>query len=200
MAEPLAAGVFSNRESLNAVDRPAQEQVEQWELDETTRDASGQRPQAKGRPGLSSEEARHPWAENKVRILRQRRNWSLKEFSEVSGVPLNTIWRLEKGGSPVLGNAMRIAEAFQLTIYEVWNVSRPLMITRAEPAKEKRNNLRILRRERGWTLNELARRSRVPKSTVAQLEGGRDPRLQNAIRIAAAFGLSVYDIWSIPGE
>lgn len=149
---------------------------------------------------LLSEDTRRPFAENKIRILREQRNWTLKKLAETAGVPLNTAWRLEKGRGPVLRNAVKVANAFGLTVYEVWNIPGPHIIPWVAPATERRNKLRTLRLERGWTLDELAQRSHVSKSTIAQIERDRGPTLNNAVRIAAAFGLSVYDIWVIPTQ
>lgn len=149
---------------------------------------------------LLSEDTRHPFTGNKIRILREQRNWTLKRLAETAGVPLNTAWRLEKGRGPVLANAVKVANAFGLTVYAVWNIPGPQIIPWVAPATEKRNRLRTLRLERGWTLDELAQRSHVSKSTIAQIERDRGPTLNNAVRIAAAFGVSVYDIWAIPTQ
>lgn len=147
-----------------------------------------------------SEDARHPLAGNKIRTLREQRNWTLKKLAETAGVPLNTAWRLEKGRGPTLSNAVKVAGAFGLTVYEVWNIPGPHIIPWLAPATEKANKLRALRLERDWTLDEFAKRSRVSRSTIAQVERSKGPTLNNAVRLAAAFGVSVYDIWSFPTE
>lgn len=149
---------------------------------------------------LSADETRFPLAGNKIRILRQQRSWTLKKLAEMAGVPLNTAWRLEKGRGPVLSNAVKIAGAFGLTVYEVWNIPGPHLIPWIPPATAKGNKLRALRTERGWTLDELAKRCQVSRSTLAQVERHRGLTLYNAVRIAAAFGLSVYDIWYFPRQ
>jgi transcriptional regulator with XRE-family HTH domain len=141
---------------------------------------------------------RCPFAGNKIRILRAQRSWTLKKLADLAGIPLNTAWRLEHGMSPVLTNAIKVAGAFGLTVYEVWNIPGPHITPWVAPATVKSNKLRALRRERQWTLDELAERCRVSKSTIAQIERDRGPTLGNAVRIAAAFGVSVYDIWSFP--
>lgn len=153
---------------------------------------------SQGRGLNLSDEKRCPFAGNKTRILRTQRNWTLKNLAELAGVPLNTAWRLEHGMSPVLANAMKVASVFGLTIYEVWNIPGPHIIPWVAPGTEKRNKLRILRTERCWTLDELAKRCGIPRSTIAQIERDTGPTLTNAVLIAAAFGVSVYDIWSIP--
>lgn len=56
-----------------------------------------------------------------------------------------------------------------------------------------RVNLRRLRRERGWVLTELARRSGVSLPYLSQLESGArtGPRLSIVQRIATALGVPV---------
>lgn len=145
-----------------------------------------------------SDEHRYPFAGNKIHTLRAQRNWTLKKLAQLAGLPLNTAWRLEHGMSPVLMNAIKVAGAFGLTVYEVWNIPGPHIIPWVGPATAKGNKLRELRRERGWTLDELADRCKLSRSTLAQIERNTGPSLSNGVRIAAAFGLSVYDTWSVP--
>jgi transcriptional regulator with XRE-family HTH domain len=149
---------------------------------------------------LPNEEGRRPLAGNKIRSLREQRSWTLKRLAREAGVPLNTAWRLEAGRGAVLANAVKVAGAFQLSVYEVWDIPGPRVIPWVTPAQEKRNNLRSLRLERQWTLDDLAQRSHVARSTIAQIERGQGPTLRNAVMIAAAFGVSVYEIWSIPSS
>jgi transcriptional regulator with XRE-family HTH domain len=128
-------------------------------------------------------------------MLREQRKWTLRRLAEIAGVPLNTAWRLENGRGTILLNAMKIAGAFDSTVYGVWDIPGPRIIPWVKPTDERTNKLRSLRKERGWTLHELSVRSLVPRSTIAQVERGNGPNLINAIRIAAALGISVYDIW-----
>ncbi|RME93985.1 MAG: XRE family transcriptional regulator [Verrucomicrobia bacterium] len=52
--------------------------------------------------------------------------------------------------------------------------------------------LRVLRRQRGWSLEDLAAASAVSRSMLSEIErGNANPTLAVACRIAAAFGLSV---------
>jgi len=52
-------------------------------------------------------------------------------------------------------------------------------------------NMRRLRAERGLTLSELARRSKVGKATLSNLEAGRgNPRLETLWALAVAFDVS----------
>ncbi|HTF47362.1 MAG TPA: helix-turn-helix transcriptional regulator, partial [Pseudonocardia sp.] len=53
-------------------------------------------------------------------------------------------------------------------------------------------NLRGLRARRGWSLDQLARRSGVSKGVLVALEGDRgNPSLTTLCRLADAFAVSV---------
>ncbi len=137
---------------------------------------------------------------NKIRDLRRRRGWSLKKLSELSGVPVNTLWRIENGRGSTLRNAFRIADTFQLTIYELWSIppcgSGP-QVPKSDETGTK--TLHQLRAERGWRLRDLSQLSGVSKTTIGLIESGHTPTLKNAIRIAGVFGVSVYQIWEHSG-
>lgn len=57
---------------------------------------------------------------NRIRQLRRERRWTLRRLCQLSGVPVNTICRMEGGNGTTLRNALRIAGAFQLFVYEIW--------------------------------------------------------------------------------
>ena len=56
--------------------------------------------------------------------------------------------------------------------------------------KEVRNNLEL-------TLMEVEEKSTVPVSTISDMEHGRTPMLDSAMRVAEALETSVYDLWSL---
>ncbi|MER6117544.1 helix-turn-helix domain-containing protein [Streptomyces sp. NPDC001743] len=59
--------------------------------------------------------------------------------------------------------------------------------------------LRMLRRERGLSLSELSRRSRVGKGTLSELERGtRNPTLETLYALATALGLPLSAVLSDP--
>lgn len=59
-----------------------------------------------------------------------------------------------------------------------------------------KSRLRVLRAEKGWSQAELAERIGVSRQAVNALETDKhDPSLGLAYRIAAAFGLSVEEIF-----
>ena len=59
-----------------------------------------------------------------------------------------------------------------------------------------KNNLRVLRAERGWSQADLAERLGVSRQTVNAIETGRyDPSLPLAFGIARAFGKLIEEIF-----
>ncbi|MEM9304773.1 MAG: helix-turn-helix transcriptional regulator [Pseudomonadota bacterium] len=59
-----------------------------------------------------------------------------------------------------------------------------------------RNRLKVLRAERDWTQEDLARRLDVSRQTVIALEKGKyDPSLPLAFRIARLFDQAIEDIF-----
>lgn len=61
--------------------------------------------------------------------------------------------------------------------------------------------VRQLRREHGWTLEQLAARSHVSRSMLSQIERGTaNPTLGVAYRIAQAFGVTVGELVDLPAS
>jgi transcriptional regulator with XRE-family HTH domain len=136
---------------------------------------------------------------NRIRQLRREHQWTLRRLSHLSGVPLNTICRMESGGGTTLRNALRIADAFQLSVYEIWETLSPSE-TQSKNNRRSANAVALivqeLRAQRGWRLYDVSSVSGVSITTVASVEKGHLPTLNNALRIAAALGVSVHEIWS----
>jgi DNA-binding XRE family transcriptional regulator len=107
---------------------------------------------------------------------------------------------MESGGGTTLRNALRIAATFQLSVYEVWETFSPSETDSKNGGLANAAALTVheLRAERGWRLYDLSNASGVSMSTVASVEKGRLPTLNNALRIASAFGVSVHKIWILP--
>jgi putative transcriptional regulator len=64
-----------------------------------------------------------------------------------------------------------------------------------------KNELKVLREERGWTQGALADRLGVSRQTVNALETGRyDPALPLAFRIARLFDQPIESIFTPPEE
>jgi transcriptional regulator with XRE-family HTH domain len=76
--------------------------------------------------------------------------------------------------------------------------------SKAPPPAEPLNQVvcervRTMRRERGWTLEQLASLSGVSRSMLSEIErGAANPTLGVAFRIAQAFGLSLGDLVEAP--
>lgn len=141
---------------------------------------------------LSERHTEHP-LRSKIYELRKERKWTLKHLSALSGVPYNTIWRMERGSGTSVTNAYKVAAAFQLTVYELWSISP--VGTIPLPNEADVSSVTELRLTRGWRLRDLAELSRIPTTTLFAIEKGQIPKLEIAVRIAAALGVSVYQIW-----
>ena len=62
------------------------------------------------------------------------------------------------------------------------------------------NRLRVLRAERGWSQQDLARRLEVSRQSVNAIETGKyDPSLPLAFRISLVFGEPIEAIFSWDG-
>jgi transcriptional regulator with XRE-family HTH domain len=141
---------------------------------------------------LSEQHTERP-LRSKIYDLRKERKWTLKKLSALSGVPYNTIWRMEGGSGTAVTNAYKVAAAFQLTVYELWPIPPNSTIPASNAADV--SSVTELRLKRGWRLRDLAELSRIPTTTLFAIEKGQIPKLENAVRIAAALGVSVYQIW-----
>jgi transcriptional regulator with XRE-family HTH domain len=130
---------------------------------------------------------------NRIRALRKQKNWTVKRLAEISGVPYKPVWRIDRGDNPKLQNAYKVASAFQLTVYELWGIA-PTGKSGQE-AESKILSMRELREKRGWSFDRLRNLSSVKKNTLYRVENGQEPSLESAVRIAAAFGVSVYQMW-----
>ena len=61
------------------------------------------------------------------------------------------------------------------------------------------DRVKAMRKEKGWTLEQLATLSGVSRSMLSQIErGGANPTLGVAFRIAQAFGMSLGDLVEAP--
>lgn len=61
------------------------------------------------------------------------------------------------------------------------------------------DRVRQVRLERGWTQKELARRARIPQSSVSTLETGGQKGSPHIVEVALALGVSVYWLRSNKG-
>ena len=128
-----------------------------------------------------------------VGSFRKARNWTLHELEAISGVPYNSIWRMERGDIPKLTQAYKLACAFDTTVYTLWNI--PLSKRAGRHAENKALTLRGIREEQGWSLGVFSQMSGIPESRLSAIERGKMPTLEMAFRLAHAFGVSVYQLW-----
>jgi transcriptional regulator with XRE-family HTH domain len=54
------------------------------------------------------------------------------------------------------------------------------------------DRVRQVREERGWTQTELAKRAKIPQSSISTLESGQTKGSPHIVEIALALGVSVY--------
>jgi putative transcriptional regulator len=67
--------------------------------------------------------------------------------------------------------------------------------------KSLRNNLKVYRAMEDWTQEELARRVDVTRKTINTIENGKYvPSTYLALKIAAAFGVTVEDLFQLDEE
>lgn len=142
----------------------------------------------------SVDQQRRQPLKSKIHVYRKQKKWTLKKLSELSGIRFNTVWRIENGYSTALKNAYKIANVLQTTIYELWDIPPSGEIPGAS-GKTKTFSPAELRYQRGWVLDDLSKLSGVSKTTLFHVEKGHTPALEIAVKIARAFGVSVYDIW-----
>jgi DNA-binding XRE family transcriptional regulator len=102
---------------------------------------------------------------------------------------------MERGDGTGLRNAYKVANAFGLTIYDLWDI--PQHRTDRLETGSSTCFLRELRIKRKLRLNELARLSGIPTTTLFRIEKGHVPTLQIAVRLAATLGVSAYQIWRL---
>lgn len=60
------------------------------------------------------------------------------------------------------------------------------------------DRVRQLRKERGWTQTQLAKRAKVPQSSVSTMETGNQKGSPHIVQIAIALEVSVY--WLVSGR
>lgn len=100
---------------------------------------------------------------------------------------------MERGRGAKLVNAYKVATAFHVTVYELY----PTLSTGAISAVKGGDvhTVRELRLKRHWGLRDLAEASGASSTTLCYVEKGYIPKVDKAIKIAAALGVSVYQIW-----
>lgn len=131
---------------------------------------------------------------NRIHDFRKQNRWTLKKLAKISGLPYNTIWRMERGRGTPLDNAYKVAMAFQVTVYELYPTDSAGTVSVVKAGDV--HSVRELRLKRNWALRELAEASGVSSTTLCHVEKGYIPKVDKALKIASALGVSVYQIWN----
>lgn len=105
---------------------------------------------------------------------------------------------MEHGSIPRLTNAYKVANAFKVTVYDLWELPRTK--PKVDASRFDSLSLRDEREKKKLSLEAFAKKSGVPKNTIYRIESGQAPSLVSAARIAAAHQLSVYQIWKPPDQ
>lgn len=129
-----------------------------------------------------------------ILAARQSRGWSQAELARRTGINGSSLSGYRRGrlrtGNMRLSSAIRLLDAFGLDAGDLTT----LLDTGIAP----------LRKARGWTPGELARRTGVSSVGLKTYERGtsRMPnmRLDTAIRLILAFGMRLGDAWRLLDE
>lgn len=66
------------------------------------------------------------WMKNRLRELRIREGWTLKEVEKRSGIPSATVSKSERESLLTLETAVEFSIFYGLSIYEIWpNIPKP---------------------------------------------------------------------------
>ena len=80
---------------------------------------------------------------------RKAKGISQKQLSEMTGIPIQTLFRIEKGGNVTLGNAQKIAEALETTPAYLMGYEEP------KPTVEHANMVLEVLKESGMSNGEI---------------------------------------------
>lgn len=56
------------------------------------------------------------------------------------------------------------------------------------------SRIKLLRKRKGWSLDELSNRCNIPKTTIWGIEKGSQTSLDNLNKIASAFNIDIYEL------
>lgn len=60
------------------------------------------------------------------------------------------------------------------------------------------NQVKKRRGELGMTLDQLSTESGIPISTISEVEHGAEPLVTTALKLAAALGKTIEELWHVP--
>jgi len=145
-----------------------------------------------------TEPARQP--KQTIRQLREERGWSQADLGRHLGLSRGSVVDWEYGLSHPRGQMLfRLAHLFGVDADDIVpsrpgqaRQDGPRAAPMTEPVSQPTQTIRQLRQERAWSQRELARRLRVPPSTVFRWEHrGQVPMRAHQQRLAALFGVSI---------
>lgn len=117
----------------------------------------------------------------KIRLLREQKNWTLSVFAGKADVSISYLSEIERGNVyPAIQTLKRISQALDVSLQN--------LIGRGGVLGSK---LRMVREEQGLTQGDLAKQAGVSAGLVGQIEQGKvQPSLQTVEKIAQATGVS----------
>ncbi|MBC7341666.1 MAG: transcriptional regulator [Clostridia bacterium] len=118
---------------------------------------------------------------DKVRLLREEKNWTLNQLAEKAGISISYLSEIERGNVyPAVHTVRRLAEEL--------GVSPSVLVGQGGALGHK---IRKAREEQGLTQAELARLAGVSGGLIGQIEHGKvQPSLQTVEKIAGVLGMS----------
>lgn len=117
----------------------------------------------------------------KLRLLREQKQWTLSEFAEKADVSISYLSEIERGNVyPAIDTLKRIARTLDVSLQDL--IGRGGILG---------SKLRMVREEQGLTQGELAKQAGISAGLVGQIEQGKvQPSLQTVEKIADAVGVS----------
>lgn len=119
----------------------------------------------------------------KLKYIRESRNLSLDDLSEICDIPLRTLEKIEEGlGSPDLECIKKLSQGLNVTIKYFLDVSVSHSLG---------TRLKKVRLSRRCTIKALAEEAGLPSELIIQIENGQTvPNLENLEAISASLNTS----------
>jgi transcriptional regulator with XRE-family HTH domain len=128
----------------------------------------------------------------RIRSLCKQRGWSQEDLAANSGLPSAHVAMIERGEKTVRVSTLgKIAKAFKMTLSD-------LMQGMPDPMVERRNlgnRIRFLRRARGWSQEDLHRRTGLSRAFAGAIERGEcDMGMVTLYKLAKAFRITLSEL------
>ena len=110
---------------------------------------------------------------------------------------LGPVWMSIASGPKLVGASRPGRRLEEASPYQIGTLSVPIWYSPAMPEAARKPDvggaIRALRKEKGWSQSELARRAKLTPATVSRIESGaRDGDIETLVLIAAGLGLALY--------